>query len=104
MRGERRYSIRERIDRSFRIVHDGAMLSYGEQPYCCNNCISTGVFATTHLAEEEMNERLEPGRGGGHVSGRQWSTRYRASFARPSQMLLIDVPTPAIDNCQITRS
>jgi len=52
-----RYSIRERRDGLFQIVHDGATLSDGSQPYYLEDRIVSGMFATADLAEEEMQRQ-----------------------------------------------
>jgi len=58
--GVMRYSIRERRDGLFQIVHDGAKLPDGSQPYYLEDRIVSGMFATADLAEEEM-QRHAPG-------------------------------------------
>lgn len=59
--GLMRYSIRKRRDGLFHIVHDGAKLPDGSQPYWMEDRVFTGIYATADLAEEEV-QRLTEGR------------------------------------------
>ena len=55
--GVMRYSIRERRDGLFQIVHDGATLPDGSQPYYLEDRIVSGMFTTADLAEQEMQRQ-----------------------------------------------
>lgn len=52
-----RYSIRRRRDGLFQIVHDGAKLPDGSQPYWMEDHVFTGIYATIDLAENELQRR-----------------------------------------------
>ena len=58
-----RYSIRRRSDGLFQIVHDGAKLPDGSQPYWMEDRVFTGIYETADLAEGEL-QRLT---GGGWI-------------------------------------
>ena len=53
--GEVRYSVRRRRDALFQIVHDGAKLPDGSQPYWMEDRVLTGIYETADLAEEELH-------------------------------------------------
>lgn len=52
--GPMRYSVRRRPDGTFQIVHDGAMLEDGSQPYWLEDCVLSGIYGTAELAEAEL--------------------------------------------------
>jgi hypothetical protein len=58
--GLMRYSIRRRSDGLFQIVHDGAKLPDGSQPYWMEDRVFTGIYASADLADEEV-QRLTGG-------------------------------------------
>ena len=58
--GLRFYSIRRRNDGLFQIVHDGAKLPDGSQPYWMEDQVFTGIYATVDVADEEL-QRLTGG-------------------------------------------
>lgn len=55
-----RYSILRRRDGLFQIVHDGARLPDGSQPYWMEDRFFTGIYDTVDLAEIEL-QRLTDG-------------------------------------------
>lgn len=60
--GLMRYSIRRRGDGLFQIVHDGAKLPDGSQPYWMEDRVFTGIYATADIAESEVQR----------MTGGQW--------------------------------
>ena len=55
-----RYSIRRRRDSLFQIVHDGAKLPNGTQPYWMEDRVFNGIYETADLAQDEL-QRLTGG-------------------------------------------
>jgi hypothetical protein len=53
--GVMRYSVRQREDGLFQVVHDGATLDDGSQPYWMEDQILSGLYANADLAEEELH-------------------------------------------------
>jgi hypothetical protein len=51
------YSVRKRGDGLFQIVHDGAKLPDGSQPYWMEDRVFTGIYETADLAEDELQRR-----------------------------------------------
>lgn len=56
------FSIRVRSDGNYQIVHDGAHLEDGSQPYWMEDRVMSGLFADADMAEEELMR----------TSGHQW--------------------------------
>ena len=52
--GLTRYSVRKRPDGLFVIVHDGATLEDGTQPYWMEDRILSGLFGDLSAAESEL--------------------------------------------------
>lgn len=59
--GLTRYSVRKRPDGLFLIVHDGAALEDGSQPYWMEDRILSGLFGTASLAESELELMIGDG-------------------------------------------
>lgn len=57
--GRMRYSVRRRQDGLFQIVHDGATLDDGSQPWWMEDRILSGIFATAELAETELIQMID---------------------------------------------
>lgn len=55
--GLMRYSVRQRPDGLFMIVHDGAALEDGSQPYWMEDHVLSGLFGNADLAVAEL-ERI----------------------------------------------
>ena len=49
-----RYSVRRRSDGAFQVVHDGATLEDGSQPYWLEDRVLSGIYGTAELAEAEL--------------------------------------------------
>jgi hypothetical protein len=56
--GLTRYSVRERPDGLFLIVHDGATLEDGSHPYWMEDRILSGLFGSASLAESELERMI----------------------------------------------
>lgn len=59
--GSMRYSVRERPDGLFVIVHDGAVLEDGSQPYWMEDCALSGLFGSAELAQSELARMIWDG-------------------------------------------
>ena len=49
-----RYSVRRRPNGGFHVVHDGATLEDGSQPYWLEDRVLSGIYGTAELAEAEL--------------------------------------------------
>ena len=52
--GPMRYSVRRRPDGTFQIVHDGATLEDGSQPYWLQDRVLSGLYGTADAAQAEL--------------------------------------------------
>jgi hypothetical protein len=59
--GLMRYSVRQRPDGLFVVVHDGATLEDGSQPYWMEDYILSGIFGSAALAEAELRQMVWDG-------------------------------------------
>jgi hypothetical protein len=55
--GLMRYSVRQRSDGLFVVVHDGANRDDGSQPYWMEDRVLSGLFGSAELAETELKQR-----------------------------------------------
>lgn len=59
--GLMRYSVRQRPDGLFVIVHDGATLADGSQPYWMEDRVLSGLFGSRDLAVSELERMVADG-------------------------------------------
>lgn len=59
--GLTRYSVRQRSDGLFVVIHEGAILEDGSQPYWMEDRILSGLFGTAELAEAELRQMIWDG-------------------------------------------